>query len=186
MANFIPRLIFKITGWKIKGEPPALKKFVIIGAPHTSNWDFVYGLCAWKLYGVNPRYLIKKGLYFFPFNLLFNATGGLPVDRSKSTNLTESIVKMFNERETLVTIIPPEGTRKPVKRWKTGFYYVALHAKVPIVMGSMDYKKKETNLSDPFWPTGDIEKDFLVFREFFKDVTPKNPKGFSAESIRPS
>ncbi len=186
MANFIPRLIFKISGWKTKGTAPPLKKFVIIGAPHTSNWDFVFGLCAWKLYGVNPRYLIKKELYFFPLNLFFKATGGLAVDRKKSSNLTEAIVKMFNERESLVTIIPPEGTRKLVKRWRTGFYYVALHAKVPIVMGSMDYKKKETNLSEPFWPTGDIEKDFLVFREFFKDVTPKNPSGFAVESIRPS
>ena len=86
MAHFIPRMIFKLTGWKTKGHPPALKKFVIIGAPHTSNWDFVYGLCAWKLYGVEPRYLIKKELYFFPLNLLFKATGGLPVNRSKSEN----------------------------------------------------------------------------------------------------
>ena len=186
MANLIPRLIFKLTGWKAKGSPPAEKKFVIIGAPHTSNWDFVYGLCAWKLYGVNPRYLIKKELYVFPLNLFFKATGGLAVNRNKNTNLTDSIVKMFNEREELVTIIPPEGTRGLVKRWKTGFYYVALNAKVPIVRGSMDYKKKETNLSEPFWPTGDIEKDFLVFREFYRNVSPKNPEGFSPESIRPS
>jgi len=185
MANFIPRLIFKISGWKIKGKAPDLKKFVIIGERHPSHWDFVYGLCAWKLYGVNPRYLIKKELYVFPLSLLFKATGGLPVDRSKSSGLTEAIVKMFNEREALVTIIPPEGTRKLVKRWKTGFYYVALHAKVPIVMGSMDYKKKETNLSEPFWPTGDIEKDFLVFKEFFRNVTPKNPEWFSPENVKP-
>ena len=92
---------------------------------------------------------------------------------------------MLNERDSLVTIIPPEGTRKLVKRWKTGFYYVALGAKVPIVMGSMDYKKKETNLSEPFWPTGNIEEDFKVFREFFKDVSPKNPQNFRTENIKP-
>lgn len=186
MANLIPKLIFKLGGWKIKGNAPKIKKFVIIGAPHTSNWDFVYGLCAWRLYGFNPRYLIKKELFIFPLSLLFRATGGLAVDRKKSNNLTEAIVKMFNERDELVTIIPPEGTRKSVKRWKTGFYYVALNAKVPIVMGSMDYKKKETNLSEPFWPTGDIEKDFLVFKEFYRNVTPKNPEGFSIESVRPN
>ena len=88
--------------------------------------------------------------------------------------------------DTLVAVIPPEGTRKHVDRWRTGFYYVALNAKVPIVMGSMDYAKKETNLSEPFYPTGDIEKDFGVFREFYKNVSPKNPEGFSVENIRPS
>jgi 1-acyl-sn-glycerol-3-phosphate acyltransferase len=186
MANFIPRLIFKVAGWKTTGTAPALKKFIIIGAPHTSNWDFVYGLCAWKLYGVAPRYLIKKEFFVFPLNFLFHATGGLAVDRSKNNSLTDAIVDMFNERESLVTIIPPEGTRKPVKRWKTGFYYIALKAKVPIVMGSMNYKKKETFLSDPFWPTGDIEKDFLVFKEFFRNVTPRNPEGFDIESVKPN
>jgi 1-acyl-sn-glycerol-3-phosphate acyltransferase len=185
MPNFLPKLIFKITGWKALGKPPALKKYIIIGAPHTSNWDFVFGLCAWKLYGLHPRYLIKKEFYVFPLNLLFKYTGGLPVDRSKSNSLTESIVAMFAEREELTAIIPPEGSRKLVKRWRTGFYYVALKAQVPIVMGSMDYKRKETNLSEPFYPTGDIQNDFAVFREFFRHITPKNPEGFKPEYIRP-
>lgn len=186
MSNFIPKLIFKLCGWKITGTPPKDKKFVIIAAPHTSNWDFVYGLCAWNLYGLKPRYLIKKELFRFPLNLFFKATGGLPVDRSKSSNLTDAIVNMFNERESLVAIIPPEGTRKTVERWKTGFYYVALNAKVPLVMGSLDYAKKEATLSEPFWPTGNIEMDFKVFREFYKNTTPKHPGNFSIESIKPS
>lgn len=186
MAHIIPRLIFKFTGWKIKGTAPTLKKFVIIAAPHTSNWDFVYGMCAWKLYGFSPRYLIKKELFFFPLSLLFKATGGLAVDRSKHNNLTDSIIEMFNERENFIAIIPPEGTRKLVKRWKTGFYYVALKAKVPIVMGSLDYKKKEANLSEPFYPTGDIEKDFLTFKEFYKGVTAKHPADFSVDNIKPA
>src|ERR1700751_5847357 len=124
MANFLPRLIFKMAGWKIRGTPPPLKKFVIIGAPHTSNWDFVYGLCAWKLYGVNPRYLIKKELYVFPLNLLFKATGGLPGEKNKNSRLKKTILKKVDEKEKLVTINPPEGTPKLFKGWKTGFYYV--------------------------------------------------------------
>jgi 1-acyl-sn-glycerol-3-phosphate acyltransferase len=186
MANWLPRLIFKITGWKALGQAPALKKYVVIGAPHTSNWDFVYGMCAWKLYGMNPRYLIKKELFRFPLKYIFQASGGLPVDRQGNHSLTESIVRMFDERNELVAIIPPEGTRKQVDRWRTGFYYVALQAKVPIVMGSMDYRKRATFLSDPFYPTGDIEKDFEVFREFYKDVTPKNGEGFNVKNIKPS
>ena len=186
MANFIPRLIFWLAGWKTLGQAPALKKYIVVGAPHTSNWDFVYGLCAWKLYGMNPRYLIKREFYYFPLNLLFQATGGLPVDRSKSNSLTDSIAGMFDSREELVAIIPPEGTRKLVDRWKTGFYYVALKAKVPIVLGAMDYKNKETRLSEPFYPTGDIEKDFVVFREFYRGVQGRNPEWFNADNIKPS
>jgi 1-acyl-sn-glycerol-3-phosphate acyltransferase len=186
MANFLPRLIFRLTGWKALGKAPALKKYIIIGAPHTSNWDFVYGICAWKLYGVQPRYLIKKEFYYFPLNFLFKATGGLPVDRTQSNSLTDSIVAMFSEREELIAIIPPEGTRKPVDRWRTGFYYVAIRAGVPIVMGAMDYRRKVTYLSEPFYPTGDIEKDFIVFREFYRGVQPCNPEGFNVENIKPT
>jgi 1-acyl-sn-glycerol-3-phosphate acyltransferase len=186
MGNFIPRMIFKISGWKALGKAPQLKKYIVVGAPHTSNWDFVYGLCAWNLYGMNPRYLIKKEFYVFPLNLLFKATGGLAVDRSKHNSLTDSIVDMFSQREDFVTIFPPEGTRKKVDRWKTGFYYVALKANVPIVLGAMDYKLKSTHLSEPFYPTGDIEKDFEVFREFYRNVTPCNPEGFDPNNVKPS
>jgi 1-acyl-sn-glycerol-3-phosphate acyltransferase len=186
MGKFLPRLIFWISGWKALGQVPDLKKYVIVGAPHTSNWDFVYGMCAWKLYGIRPRYLIKKDLYVFPLSILFKATGGLPVDRSKSNSLTDSIVAMFNSREELIAIIPPEGTRKHVERWKTGFYYVSLRANVPIILGAMDYKRKVTYLSDPFYPTGDIEKDFIRFREFFRNVSPRNPEGFNPENIKPA
>jgi 1-acyl-sn-glycerol-3-phosphate acyltransferase len=186
MGNFLPRLIFWISGWKALGQAPDLKKYIIVGAPHTSNWDFVFGMCAWKLYGVSPRYLIKKDLYVFPLSLLFKATGGLPVDRSKSNSLTDSIVAMFKERNELIAIIPPEGTRKRVERWKTGFYYVSLRANVPIVLGAMDYKRKVTYLSNPFYPTGDIEKDFVVFREFYRNVSPCNPEGFNPDNIKPA
>ncbi len=185
MSNFLPSLVFKLSGWKTAGKAPALKKYIVVGAPHTSNWDFVFGLSAWNLYGMKPRYLIKKEFYVFPLNILFWLTGGVKVDRSKSNSLTESIVQMFAGRDEFVVIFPPEGTRKKVERWKTGFYYVALHAKVPIVLGAMDYKKKTTDLSEPFYPTGDIEKDFLVFKEFYRNVTPCNPEGFSVEGIRP-
>ncbi len=186
MANFIPKLIFKIAGWKAVGQAPPLKKYIVVGAPHTSNWDFVFGLCAWKLYGMKPRYLIKREFYVFPLNLLFKATGGLAVDRSKNNSLTDSIVEMFAKREEFVVIFPPEGTRKLVQRWKTGFYYVALRSKLPIVLGAMDYKLKQTHLSEAFYPTGDIEKDFEFFREFFRNVTPCNPAGFNPENVRPA
>jgi 1-acyl-sn-glycerol-3-phosphate acyltransferase len=186
MANFIPRLIFKLGGWKTLGEAPPLKKYIVVGAPHTSNWDFVYGLCAWQLYGMQPRYLIKKEFYVFPLNFLFKATGGVPVDRSKHNSLTDSIVDMFEQRDQFVLIVTPEGTRKKVERWRTGFYYLSLKTGLPIVLGSMDYKLKRTNLSAPFYPTGDIEKDFVFIREFFRNVTPCNPEGFDINNVKPA
>lgn len=185
MPAVLPKLIFKLTGWKVLGKAPALKKYVLVAAPHTSNWDFVYGLCAWKLYGMKPRYLIKKEFFYFPLNLLFHATGGLPVDRSKSNSLTDSIVDMFHHHDELIALVPPEGTRRKTERWKTGFYYVSLKAQVPIVMGMLDYGTKSAKLSEPFIPTGDIEKDFELFRAFFKDAQGKNPEGFSVDAIKP-
>lgn len=186
MSKFIPKLIFKLTGWKIQGQAPTLKKYVLVAAPHTSNWDFVYGLCAWQLYGMKPRYLIKKEFYVFPLNILFHLTGGLPVDRSKSNKLTDAMVEMFEQRDEFIALVPPEGTRKKVERWKTGFYYLAIKANVPIVLGILDYKLKSARLSEPFIPTGDIEKDFATIREFFKGATGKNPEGFNEEAIRPA
>lgn len=185
MGNFIPRLIFKLSGWKALGHLPPLKKYIIIGAPHTSNWDFVFGMCAWKLYNLKPSYLIKKEAYRFPFSIFLKATGAIPVDRTGSHNLGDSIVQMFRERDEFVAIISPEGTRKLVGRWKTGFYYVALQAKVPIVMGALDFGRKNTLLSKPFYPTGDIQRDFGIIREFYKDIIPKNRGSFNLENIRP-
>ncbi len=185
MGNLIPRLIFRVTGWKVVGHLPELKKYVVIGAPHTSNWDFVFGMCAWKLYNLKPRYLIKKEAYRFPFSLFLKATGAIPVDRKGSHNLGDSLVQMFRERDEFVTIICPEGTRKFVSSWKTGFYYVAMRANVPIVMGALDFGRKVTLLSEPFYPTGDIQKDFGTIRAFYNNVIPKNRENFEIENIRP-
>lgn len=186
MSHFIPKLIFKLGGWKVIGEAPKIKKYVLVAAPHTSNWDFVYGLCAWNLYNMKPRYLIKKEFFYFPLNILFNATGGLPVDRSKNNKLTDTIVEMFHEKDELIALVPPEGTRKKVDRWKTGFYYLAIKAQVPLVLGKLDYKTKTATLSEPFTPTGDIEADYAKIKEFYRGAHGKNPEGFDLEAIKPA
>jgi 1-acyl-sn-glycerol-3-phosphate acyltransferase len=186
MSAPLSHLVFKLTGWKSIGKAPDLKKYIVTAAPHTSNWDFVFGLAAWNIYGMKPKYLIKKEFFYFPLNILFWLTGGVAVDRSKNNSLTDAIVDMFNAREEFIVIFPPEGTRKKVERWKTGFYYVALKANLPIVLGALDFKTKSSYLSEPFYPTGDIEKDFIVIREFYKNTQGRNPEWFNVDGIRPA
>ena len=137
-------LIFKLNGWKIVGAvPPEIKKAVVIAAPHTSNWDFVYALAIFRLLKLNVRYLIKKELFRFPLSILLNNTGGIPVERSKKQSLTDQIIQKFHEADHLLIAVPAEGTRKRVEKWKSGFYYAALGANVPILPGYLDFKKKE-------------------------------------------
>lgn len=184
MLTPLARLIFKLTGWRTLGEKPALKRYILIGAPHTSNWDLFYGFCAWRIYGVRPRYLIKREVDRFPLNIFLRATGALPIDRSQQNSLTDSLAETLKASDNLIVVIAPEGTRKTVERWKTGFYFAALKSGVPIIFGAMDYSTKTTHLSAPFHPTGDINADFEKIREFYRSVTARYPEKFSLESIR--
>jgi 1-acyl-sn-glycerol-3-phosphate acyltransferase len=167
-------------GWKIEGGIPSdVKKCVLIAAPHTSNWDFIYGLGALKLFKVDVKYLAKKELFRFPFKSMFVSLGGIPVDRSKNNSMVEAMIELIKQRDELVVLIPPEGTRKRVERWKSGFYNVALGAEVPIVMGYLDYKRKVAGIGPAIMPTGDKEKDFEAITAFYKNITAKFPENFN-------
>lgn len=183
---FLFKILFKLRGWKITGGVPKdIKKCVLVAAPHTSNWDFVYGLAGIAYYGYNVRYLIKKQAYRFPLKRLIDKTGGIPVDRSKHNNLVDALVDEFNKRDELILMIPPEGTRTLVEKWKTGFYYTALKANVPILLGYLDYKTRTASIDTLLWPTENKEEDFKKIRAFYRGVTAKNPEWFSLEGIRP-
>ena len=176
---------FNVSGWKVKGTiPPDIKKAVVIAAPHTSNWDFVYALAAFRILNHKVNYLAKKELFKFPLKYILNATGGIPVERSKSHNLVETIVQKFNSTDNLYLMIPAEGTRKKVAKWKSGFYYAALGANVPILPGYLDYKKKEGGFGLPIYPTGNVEEDLLKLKNFFAEKTGKYPENFNLEAIR--
>lgn len=170
------RFILKIIGWKIVGDLPADKKYIVIVAPHTSNWDLVIGLCARFAVGVKINFLAKHQLFFFPLGILLRALGGTPVDRSKKGNKVERIVALFQQRDVLRLGLAPEGTRSTVRRWKEGFYHIACQAKIPIVMIGMDYPSREIRISGLFWPTGDINKDFSEFLVFFRAIKGRYPK----------
>jgi 1-acyl-sn-glycerol-3-phosphate acyltransferase len=178
-------LIFKLNGWKIVGTVPAeIKKAVVIAAPHTSNWDFVYAVAIFKMLKLKIRYLIKRELNFFPLSILLKNTGAIPVERSKSHNLTDEIVNMLKSSDELLVAIPAEGTRSRVEKWKSGFYYTALNAGVPVLPGYLDFKKKEGGFGAPIYLSGNKEEDMKKLRDFYSDKTGKYPELFNLEAVR--
>ncbi|MDR6968454.1 1-acyl-sn-glycerol-3-phosphate acyltransferase [Flavobacterium arsenatis] len=170
-------IFFKLMVWKIVGEMnPNIKKSIMIVVPHTSWHDFYIGLFARGIIGLEMNYVAKKELFIFPFGAYFRWMGGAPLDRSGGKNIVDSIVSIFKSREVFRLAIAPEGTRKKVTEWKTGFYYIALKAEVPIIPIAFDYGKKQVVLNEPFYPTGNIEADFEILKSFYKDVIGKIPE----------
>tara|TARA_R110001599_G_scaffold37675_2_gene116485 strand:- start:2791 stop:3324 length:534 start_codon:yes stop_codon:yes gene_type:complete len=171
----ISKFIFKtIFGWKLVNDfPRGIKKYVIIAAPHTSWQDFPIGILARNTAGIKINFIGKDSLFKGPFGFVFRSLGGTPVNRSESNNLVDAIIKVFNSKEEFRLALSPEGTRKKVEKWKTGFYYIAKGAKVPIVMATLDYKNKQVKISEPYYTTDDKEKDFEYFQSFFKPEMAK-------------
>ncbi|SHJ28108.1 1-acyl-sn-glycerol-3-phosphate acyltransferase [Flavobacterium haoranii] len=175
MKKFIYKLIFfKIFGWKITGTmSPEVKKSILMVVPHTSWYDFFLGLFTRGIIGLQMNFVAKKELFIFPFGYYFKWVGGAPLDRGKNENKVDAIAKIFEEKEEFRLAIAPEGTRKKVNELKTGFYYIALKANVPIIPVAFDYGKKEVKLFDPFYPTGDKDADFQYLISLFKGVKGK-------------
>jgi len=179
--RFLAKLIyFKILGWKIVGNTnfskDTIKKAVIIAAPHTSYHDFFIGLYLRKITGVKTNFIGKKELFRWPFHYYFKAIGGRPIDRTSGQNKVEAISKLFKDENEFRLTLAPEGTRKKVEQWRTGFYYIAKTAKVPIIMFTLDFQNKQNRVSEPFYPTDNIEDDFKVIRSFYNGVVGKVPK----------
>lgn len=174
--KIIARFILRLMGWKIVGELPNDKKYIVIVAPHTSNWDLVIGLCGRFAVGVKINFLAKHQLFFFPLGNFLRAVGGTAVDRSKKGNKVEQVVALYKKSDELKLAITPEGTRSPVTRWKEGFYHIASQAGIPIVMIGLDYSTKEIRIQQPFWPSGDINIDFPKFIAYFKTIKGCFPK----------
>ena len=179
MKKAISKAILRLAGWKLgPTDGVDLPKCIICVAPHTSNWDFIVGKLFYTSLGGTASFLIKKEWFFFPFNLFFNWIGGVPVDRSKRTSVTDQMVERFNIRERFQLAVTPEGTRKKVDDWKKGFYYMALKANVPIVVAYFDFAKKEVGTKGVFYPTGDAEKDIPAIRQMYRGVSGCHPENF--------
>lgn len=167
--RFLAKIIFnKIMGWKLLGGiDPTIKKCVIIVVPHTSSFDFILGLLVRSLLRLRINYLGKKELFTWPLGYYFRWTGGAPLDRTPGQNKVESIAKLFDQHKTFRLALSPEGTRKKVDKWRTGFYYIATTAGVPIIPIALDYSNKEVRIGNVFEPTGSIEKDMPNLEKHF-------------------
>jgi 1-acyl-sn-glycerol-3-phosphate acyltransferase len=172
---YITKYIFhQLLGWNIEGAfDTSIKKSVVMVAPHTSNFDFIVCSFTRRIIKVQINFVGKKALFSWPIGWYFKWMGGEPLEREKSENKVEAITKVFDGLDEFRLAIAPEGTRKKVDKWKTGYYYIALNAKVPIVPVSLDYPTKTICIGKEFYPTGDIEKDEIKLRLFFKGKTGK-------------
>lgn len=180
----LARLTFRLLGWEIASRPPALDRYVLIGAPHTSNWDFLYMLGTACNSGMQPRWMAKDSLFRWPIGRLHRWMGGIEVDRSRPGGLVAQAVEAFAAEQPLVLLIPPEGTRGRGEHWRSGFYHIAHGAGVPVVPAYMDYPSKVVGFGPPLMPTGSIERDMAVLREFYRGKRGKYPENASEVRLR--
>ena len=182
VKRFLYKLIFcSILGWSITGSmDPNIRKCVLMVLPHTSWQDFFVGLFSRGIIGLDMHFVAKKEFFRFPFGWWFRWMGGAPIDRSKNANHVDAIARVFEKRDIFRMAIAPEGTRGKVSTLKSGFYYIALSARVPIIPVAFDYGKKEVRLGSPLYPTGNYQHDLEILSENFRDTMGKFPqKSFS-------
>lgn len=184
-ANYLPRkpvleglghLLMKLMGWRIEGQLPKVDKFIVIGAHHTSNWDFVLFIAAKFILRLNARWFAKHSLFRWPFRPILRRWGGIAIRRERQSNTVEQAVQAFAAHEQFVLVLSPEGTRQKVERWKMGFYHIALRAGVPVVFGALDYLNKRIVLGPVFYPSGDTEADLKEIFNFYRAYIPKKPE----------
>ncbi len=170
--------IFKLIGWKVEGSfPHQLKKYIVAVAPHTSNWDFVIGMMARSVTNVqHAKFLGKSPLFKAPHGWFFRMLGGYPVDRSSPNDMVQQVVDIFNKHDEFILAIAPEGTRKKVGKLKTGFYFIAMKANVPIVPCGFDFQKRKIIIGQPFYPTGNTDADMELLRKFYSAIKGSNPE----------
>lgn len=176
LLHFLAKTILRMIGWKVEGRFPDLPKFVVIGAPHTSNWDFMMFLGVILYLRENVRFMGKAEVFRNPFGWFFSWCGGVPVDRSKSQGLVEQMVQACKVSEQFILVIAPEGTRDKVREWKRGFYHIARDTGIPVVLAMVDGARKVVNVGQIFTPTDDMEADMKTIQEFFAGMVGINPR----------
>lgn len=176
LYHYYAKILMRVFGWRVEGKLPDIPKFVLVGAPHTSNWDFVLFLGVIFTLRANVHFMGKAELFRWPIGWFFRYCGGIPVERKKSTGLVDQMVKVSNESEKFILTIAPEGTRHQVVEWKRGFYHIAKNAGIPIVMAVVDGKHKTVRVGQVFHPTDDIEADMKTIQEIFAGIVGVNPR----------
>lgn len=168
----ILRGLYRLRGFKLEGGPPNVPKFIITGAPHTTNWDFVFFAGAVKEMGIKPNFIGKHTLFHWPMTRFMLDMGGMPINRSAPQGYVRSVVKAIEETDEIALVVAPEGSRSSDGRWRTGFYHIALGANVPIVPAWVDYETMRGGLGDPIMPTGDIDADLAKIAAYLKSCMP--------------
>jgi 1-acyl-sn-glycerol-3-phosphate acyltransferase len=171
-------LLMRVSGWRIAGNIPDVPKYVLIVAPHTSNWDFFHGFCAYLVLRLDNTWLAKHTVFFWPLGILARRFGGMPIDRSRGSNVVRMCVSEFARRERMSITITPEGTRSRVKEWKNGFYYIATEAGVPIVPVALNYRDRLVMIMPPVTPTGDMAADLAAIKSLYRADMARHPENF--------
>lgn len=175
----------KLTRWEAVGNVPDIPKFVMIMAPHTSHWDLFYILAISYSLDIKFYWFGNKGFFRWPVGALFKWLGGIPVDRDMGQNIVQQTIEIIQSREQIIIALSPEGTRSYAEYWKTGFYYIANEAQIPIVFAFLDYSRKAGGLGPKMNPTGDIAEDMNIIRQFYSGITAKYPHNVGNISIKP-
>lgn len=185
VASLFGKVCLRLMGWREASPQPAVPKYVLTAAPHTTNMDLFYMLFGTLAMKIPATWMMKDTAFWWPAGIIWRKLGGVPVNRRAATNVVHQIVDVFNSREDLALLIAPEGTRKEVKHWKLGFYWMALQADVPIVPGYINHKTKRIGVGEPIYLTGDIEQDFQKLRDFYRDLVDIYPDYDERQAKRP-
>ena len=175
MLKNLAQIILSLLSWKLDMNFPSEQKYILVGAPHTSNWDLFYTLLMVHAAGIKLHWIGKDSLFRGPLGPVMRRLGGIPVNRRSRNDFVSQMVKTLDENERMIIAIAPEGTRSKADYWKSGFYYIALGAKVPIALGFIDFAQKTLGIGPNFIPSGDLQADFPLIQAFYANITGKHP-----------
>ena len=178
MTKFVARWFLRLTGWELEGSRPVETRFVLIAAPHTSNWDLPYLLALGAMYDVKISWMGKHQLFRPPLGWVMRAVGGIPIVRHQRRNMVDQMLEAFSSREEMALVVPVEATRARTEHWKSGFYHIASQADVPIVMGYLDYARKRGGFGPSLTPSGDVRRDMDELRAFYEPIVGRHPEDF--------
>jgi 1-acyl-sn-glycerol-3-phosphate acyltransferase len=184
MRRALASLFLRLTGWRPEGARPASRRYVLIAAPHTSNWDLAYLLALAAVYDVSVSWMGKHTLFRGPWGAALRRLGGIPVDRRHRGNLVRQMAELFEQRDRLALTVPAEGTRAYAPHWRSGFYHIARTANVPVVLGYLDYQRKRGGFGPELVLTGDVSQDMDEIRSFYADKVGRHPERFGPVRLK--
>ena len=185
-TTFLGRTFLKAVGWNLDDGLPNDPKIIIIIAPHTTNWDFIYMLMAAYALDLHPNWMGKKELFWGPLGWFFRSLGGIAVDRKKKSNVVEQTAEAIKQRDEIVLGLAPEGTRSKASYWRSGFYHIARLAEVPVAFAYLDYPSKTAGIVPGFTPSGDMDADMEIIRNFYQDKLGKYPENIGEIRFKPA